>query len=159
MKTGVASRTATGWMTSIVPTPVPDAAAAPEPGEHATRSRRPPPTPPHSTSTSGSPVTMRASSTGSAPLSRSPATTTAAHLRPSARSALVPPVRPEPTVRGSAAARAAGDEDADRDRAGEVGDEHQDDRPEHDRGVHRARSSDAVGDRLASQRPDPTAGV
>ena len=34
MKTGAASRTATGWMTSIVPTPVPDAAAAAEPGEH-----------------------------------------------------------------------------------------------------------------------------
>jgi hypothetical protein len=28
-------------------------------------------------------------------------TTAAAHLRPSARSAFVPPVRPEPTVRGS----------------------------------------------------------
>ena len=28
-------------------------------------------------------------------------TTTAAHLRPSARRAFVPPVRPEPTVRGS----------------------------------------------------------
>ena len=35
MNTGVARRTAIGWMTSIVPTPVPDAAAAPEPGEDA----------------------------------------------------------------------------------------------------------------------------
>ena len=49
----------------------------------------------------GSPVTARAMSTGSAPLSRSPTTTTAAHLRPRARRALVPPVRPEPTERRS----------------------------------------------------------
>ena len=57
---------------------------------------------PHSTSTVGFPsVTIRAMTTGSAPLSRSPATTTAAHLRPRARSAFVPPVRPDPTVRGS----------------------------------------------------------
>src|SRR5205085_6982490 len=57
---------------------------------------------PHATSTTASPlVTNRARRTGSAPFARSPATTTAAHFRPSARRALVPPVRPEPTVRGS----------------------------------------------------------
>ena len=56
---------------------------------------------PHSTSTVGLSVRIRAMTTGSAPLSRSPVTTTAAHLRPRARSAFVPPVRPEPTVRGS----------------------------------------------------------
>ena len=33
MNTGVASSTATGWMTSIVPTPGPHAATAPEPDE------------------------------------------------------------------------------------------------------------------------------
>ena len=65
------------------------------------RWRRPRRPPPHSTSTSGSPVTHRAMRTGTAPLSRSPRTTTAAHLRPSARRALVPPVRPEPTERRS----------------------------------------------------------
>ena len=79
------------------------------------------------------------------PFSRSPVTTTAAHLRPE---------RPQ-RVRAAGPARAdrprvrpagqPGDEDADRDRAGEVGDEHQDDRPEHDRGVHRARSSVGPG--------------
>ena len=57
--------------------------------------------PPHRTSTSGSPVTTRASSTGKAPFSRSPTTTSAAHLRPNARSALVPPVRPDPIDRRS----------------------------------------------------------
>ena len=35
MKTGVARRTAIGWMTSIVPDAGADAAAAAEPGEHA----------------------------------------------------------------------------------------------------------------------------
>ena len=71
-----------------------DAAAAPEPGEDA------PDGPGH-----GGRAAQhldqriaghgRATSTGTAPLSRSPRTTTAAHLRPRARSALVPPVRPE----------------------------------------------------------------
>ena len=49
----------------------------------------------------GSPVTIRANTTGSAPLRRSPVTTTTAHFGPRARSALVPPVRPDPIVRGS----------------------------------------------------------
>ena len=101
MNTGVARRTATGWMTSIVPTPVP----TPRPLRNPANTDQIAPdtaAPPHSTSTSGSPpVTYRARRTGRAPLSRSPRTTKAAHLRPSARSAFVPPVRPEPTVRGS----------------------------------------------------------
>ncbi len=100
MNTGAASSTASGWMTSIVPTPVP----TPRPERKPAKMLQIAPAtaaPPHSTSTSGSPVTTRASSTGSAPLSRSPRTTTAAHFRPSARSALVPPVRPEPTERRS----------------------------------------------------------
>ena len=100
MKTGVASRTATGWMTSMVPTPVP----TPRPLRKPANTLQIAPTtaaPPHSTSMSGSPVTKRATSTGMAPFARSPSTTTAAHLRPSARRALVPPVRPEPMVRGS----------------------------------------------------------
>ena len=62
-------------------------------------------------------------------------TTTAAHLRPSARRALVPPVRPSRPSAGPCRRR-PGHEDAHRDRAGEVGEEHQDDGPEHDRGIH-----------------------
>ena len=78
MNTGVASRTATGWMTSIVPTPVP----TPRPLRNPAKTDQIAPATaaaPHRTSTRGSPVTNRASSTGNAPLSRSPATTTAAH--------------------------------------------------------------------------------
>ena len=99
-KTGVASRTATGWMTSIVPTPAP----TPRPLRNPAKMLQMAPitaAPPHSTSTTGSPVTTRARRTGSAPLRRSPITTTAAHFRPSARSALVPPVRPDPIDRRS----------------------------------------------------------
>jgi hypothetical protein len=101
MNTGVASRTAIGWMTSIVPTPV----ATPRPLRNPANTDQIAPATadtPQSTSTRGSPpVTYRASSTGRAPLRRSPATTTAARPRPRVRRALVPPVRPEPTVRGS----------------------------------------------------------
>ena len=100
MNTGAARSTAIGWMTSIVPTPV----ATPRPLRNPANTDQIAPATaeaPHSTSTSGSPVTIRAMTTGSAPLSRSPMTTSVARPRPSARSALVPPVRPEPTVRGS----------------------------------------------------------
>ncbi len=101
MKTGVASSTATGWMTSIVPTPVP----TPRPLRNPAKTDQIAPATaaaPHSTSTSGSPpVTYLASSTGTTPLSRSPVTTIAARPRPSARRAFVPPVRPDPIVRGS----------------------------------------------------------
>ena len=100
-KTGVAMRIAIGWMTSIVPTPVP----TPRPPWNRRKIEWELPmtaAPAHSTSASGSPlVRMRARRTGRAPFARSPMTTTAAHLRPSARSALVPPVRPDPIVRGS----------------------------------------------------------
>ena len=136
MKTGAASRTAIGWMTSIVPTPVP----TPRPLRNPANTDQIAPATaaaPHRTSTSGSPVTQRANSTGKAPFARSPATTTAAQRGPSARSAFVPPVRPEPIVRGSGAARTARDQHADRDRAREVGDEHQDRGPDHEDGVHR----------------------
>ena len=71
MKTGVASSTASGWITSIVPTPGPDAATAPEPREH------PPERPDHRSEAAqdldhGSPVTIRASRTGSAPFAGRP---------------------------------------------------------------------------------------
>src|SRR5258705_4162856 len=95
MKTGVASSTAAGWMTSIVPTPVP----TPRPLRNPANTDQIAPATaaaPHRTSTRGSPpVTQRANSTGNAPFARSPATTTAAQRRPSARNALVPPVRPD----------------------------------------------------------------
>src|SRR5436190_8053768 len=87
-------------MTSIVPTPVP----TPRPLRNPTKTDQIAPATaasPQSTSTTAEPDTYRATRTGSAPLSRSPATTTAARFRPSARSAFVPPVRPDPTVRGS----------------------------------------------------------
>ena len=54
MKTGVASRTATGWMTSIVPTPVP----TPRPLRKPAKTDQIAPATaavPHRTSTSGSP--------------------------------------------------------------------------------------------------------
>ena len=57
-KTGVARRTAMGWITSIVPTPVP----TPRPQRNPANTLQMAPAtaaPPHSTSTSGSPVTMR----------------------------------------------------------------------------------------------------
>src|SRR5688572_7500833 len=87
-------------MTSIVPTPVP----TPRPLRNPANTLQMAPATaatPHSTSISGSPVTYRATRTGIAPFSRSPRTTTAAHLRPSARRAFVPPVRPDPTERRS----------------------------------------------------------
>src|SRR5512147_621554 len=99
-KTGVARTTASGWITSIVPTPVP----TPRPLRNPANTDQIAPATalaPHRASTRGSPpVTNLARRTGRTPLSRSPDTTTAAHLRPSARRALVPPVRPEPIVRG-----------------------------------------------------------
>ena len=66
MNTGAASRTATGWITSIVPTPVP----TPRPLRNPANTDQIAPATaaaPHSTSTSGSPVTIRARTTGSAP--------------------------------------------------------------------------------------------
>ena len=138
MKTGAARTTASGWITSIVPTPVPTPRPLRKPAKTdqiapATAAAA------HSASASGSvpPVTNLASRTGSAPLARSPTTTTAAHFRPSARSAFVPPVRPGSDRPGIRATRRPGHEHAHRDRAGEVRDQHQDDGAEDERWVQR----------------------
>ena len=152
MKTGVARSTATGWITSIVPTPVP----TPRPLRNPTKTDQMAPATadaPHSTSTSGSPpVTIRASTTGRAPLRRSPATTNGCPLAPQCpeRVRAAGPARADgPRIR---AAGEAGHEDPDRDRPREVGDEHQDQRLEHDRGIHRNAPPDWSGTRLDGTR-------
>ncbi len=100
--TGAPTRIAGGKITSIVPTLV----ATPRPPLNPTNTERVEPrmaTIAHSTSTAALPVSSRATSTGTTPLSTSPVTTTRARLRPIARSAFVPPVRPLPVRRGSGA--------------------------------------------------------
>ena len=72
-------------------------------------------------------------------------TTTAAHLRPRARSAFVPPVRPEPTVRGSVPCAKPGHDDPDRDRARQVRHRHQHDGLEHERPGPSTRSGSVPG--------------
>src|SRR5436853_6322313 len=84
----------------MVPTPVP----TPRPLRNPTNTDQIAPATaatPHAASITASPDTTRATMTGKAPFSRSPTTTTAARFRPRARSAFVPPVRPDPTVLGS----------------------------------------------------------
>ena len=158
MKTGAASTTAIGWITSIVPTPVP----TPRPLRNPAKTDQIAPATaaaPHRTSTSGSPpVTQRANRTGNAPLARSPATTTAAHRGPSARRALVPPVRPEPIVRGSAPPALTRDQHTDRDRPGDVGDEHQDRGPSDERGVHRFAPARSGHPPVGSRWPESSIG-
>src|SRR5512140_3424421 len=100
--TGAPTRTAGGKITSIVPTLVP----TPRPPLNPTNIERVEPrivATAHTTSTPALPVRNRATSTGIAPLRTSPVTTTSARLRPIARRAFVPPVRPLPRVRGSVA--------------------------------------------------------
>ena len=162
--TGAASRTATGWMTSIVPTPVP----TPRPLRNPTKTDQMAPAtaaPPHRTSASGSPpVTTRASRTGTAPLSRSPVDDDRgpfATERAQGVGAARPPGADGPRVR---TAGEAGHQDAHRDRADEVDDEHQDDEAE-DRRIHRMLLCVGAGARRAESStgsaavgPPPAAG-
>ena len=160
--TGAASSTASGWITSIVPTPGPDAAPAPEPdedrpdraghrGQPAQRPRRPP---------------RRRSRSGrrrpaARPSAGRPSTTTAARFRPSARSAFVPPVRPEPTVRGSTPPVSRATSDAHRDRAAQVGADDEREIEQEGRAVHvapRVQQNRAEWPRV-EHRSAPTTGV
>ena len=152
MKTGVASSTATGWMTSIVPDARPDPAAAPEPGEHGpdrAGHRR------HAAQhldqriaghDAGEDDRQGALEQVAGDHDRRPARA----QRPQRIGAAGPPRADRAWVDP---ARGAGDEDADRDRARQVGDEHQADRPDHDHRVHQARSS-RVEDPWSQGPPD-----
>ena len=144
MNTGVASRTATGWMTSIVPTPVP----TPRPLRNPEKTDQIAPATaaaPHSTSTSGiagdeprEQHRQRALQQVARDHDRGPP----GSERSQGIGPAGPPGADRPRVR---AARPPRDEHPDRDRSREVGDEHQDDGPEHDRGVQQARSNDDRG--------------
>src|SRR4029450_5721797 len=101
ISTGRATRSASGWITSIVPASV----TTPRPPPNARNTDLADPIKAAvaaTTSIAGlPPLTTRATSTGTRPFRRSPTTTSAAPRGPSARSVFVAPVRPDPIVRGS----------------------------------------------------------
>ena len=99
--TGTATSSASGRITSIVPASVTTPRPPPSPRNIDRHEPMTAPRPATDSTDTLEPPAIDASHTGRNPFNRSPRTTTAAPRGPSARSAFVVPVRPEPTVRGS----------------------------------------------------------